>query len=218
MPGLSAITCPSPSLAPKATQICTATYTTTQADRRPGQHLERRYRERNPSDRTAGAGHVGGDRSGDRDAVHRAVQDGQPAHLRCVGHHDHLQLCGHQQRQRDLEWDHRHRPHGRPVRHHLPDHHACSRCVRDVYGHLSHHPGGRRPRPGRQHGVRQGHRCPGRERDRSRHGHRSRHPDARYPAGKDRQRRQFLGRQHRDRLQLSGHQHGQRHTPRPRRV
>jgi uncharacterized repeat protein (TIGR01451 family) len=32
MPGLSAITCPQPTLAPQATEICTATYTTTQAD------------------------------------------------------------------------------------------------------------------------------------------------------------------------------------------
>ena len=32
MPGLSAITCPDTSLAPAATETCTATYTTTQAD------------------------------------------------------------------------------------------------------------------------------------------------------------------------------------------
>ena len=32
MPGLSAVSCPDPTLAPAAAETCTATYTTTQAD------------------------------------------------------------------------------------------------------------------------------------------------------------------------------------------
>ena len=128
MPGLSAINCNGAStLAPGASETCTATYTTTQADVDVG-HLTNSATATADPHRTASQRrrHVDGRCCPDPDHLHH--QDGQhPDVLGARGRND-LQLPGDQHRQRHLEPGDRDRPDVRAVGHRVPLHAARARA------------------------------------------------------------------------------------------
>ncbi len=87
-----------------------------------------------------------------------------------------------------LSGDRRHRPDDRPVGHRLPESPPWRRVPPRRAPRRTHHPGRCGPWSGRQHRSPSGHRFAGRERDRSGHSDRSRHPDARHRPDQERQR------------------------------
>ena len=120
MPGLSAVTCPDPTLAPAASETCTATYTTTQADVDAGGITN--------TGTATGTPPSGPDVTASDSVTVPATQSpsivdrevGQHLQLLGAGHPDHLHLQGDQHRKRDTHLGGRHRPHGRAVGDHLP--------------------------------------------------------------------------------------------------
>ena len=110
MTGLSAVTCPSTTLAPGAAETCTATYTTTQADVDPGGITNTGTATGTPPIGPAGDGDDSRDHPGHPEPVHHGDQVGQRHQLPAAGARHHLQLPGDQHRQRDAQGGRGHRP------------------------------------------------------------------------------------------------------------
>ncbi len=120
MPGLSAISCPQTTLAPPAQEVCTATYTTTQADVDIGSinntGTVSGLTPQNVAVSDTATDHV----PAIPNPAHHLGQVGQPQDLLVRRHADHLQLPGDQHRQLTLDPVERDRPHARTVRDQLP--------------------------------------------------------------------------------------------------
>ena len=123
MPGLSTITCPGTTLAAGRLETCTATYTTTQADVDAGSITNTGTATGTSAQGTVVTDHV-------HSVTIPAVQTPAIALVksaditRLLGrrHPDHLQLQGHQHRQRHPDPVTRDRPDAGPLGHHLPGH------------------------------------------------------------------------------------------------
>ena len=74
MAGLSAVSCPTTTLAPGATETCTATYTTTQTDVDPGAITNTGTATGTAAGRDQGHGHIVGDRPGQPRPGHLLVK------------------------------------------------------------------------------------------------------------------------------------------------
>ena len=150
MSGLSAVNCPNSSLAPGVSETCTATYTTTQADVDRGSIVNTGTAAGTPpnalSPVTATSSATvtaslspcdSGGEDGQRPVVHRRRDL------------DHLQLRGHQHRQRHPDVRARDRSDARPVSRELSEREPGPGRLGDLHRDVHHHPD--RPRSGKRH-------------------------------------------------------------------
>ena len=157
MAGLSAVTCPSTSLAPGASETCTATYTTTQADVDAGSLTN--------TGTATGTPPSGPNVTATSSVTIPAAQS--PA-ISVIKSLDHGQLLGGRTPPSTYSYvvtntgnvtlsaivvndTETHRPARPPLGHHLPRRLPGPGRLRDLHGHLHHHPGRRGQRIGQQH-------------------------------------------------------------------
>ena len=122
MAGLSAITCPATTLAPAATETCTR-----HLHHHPGRPRRRLINNTGTATGTPPTGPESPPPStvtipADQSPASAWSSRPTSASFDAAGTADHLQLPGHQHRQRHPEPGRGHRPDGRPVGHHLPGH------------------------------------------------------------------------------------------------
>ncbi len=145
MSGLSAVTCSLTTLTPGASETCTATYTTTQANVDAGSSQQHRHRSRHVANRDQSHRHLLPRHPRHPDPEHRHGEVGEHQQLLGSRQGGDLQLQGDQHRQRDPHGGRGHRPHGRPFGGYLSEHLAGAERIPDLHGHLHDHPGRRRP-------------------------------------------------------------------------
>ena len=209
MSGLSAITCATTTLAPAATETCTASYTTTQADVDRGSIANTGTATGTPPTGSAVTAQssltIPGTRTptislaktAERDRIHRRRVE------------DHLQLQSDQHRECDPDGGGRDGSHGGPVLDHVSDHDTGPGGSRDLYGHLHDDPGGRGPGPHHQHGHGQRHAPDRSHGDGAVDGDGAGHPDAGHLPHQVGQCQQLCQSRHPDHLQLPGDQYRQ---------
>ena len=211
MSGLSAVTCPSATLAPGASETCTATYTTTQADVDRGSVANTGTAAGTPPTGAPVTRPVLGHRPGGPRARHRPGQNRQLEQFRSRRHAGDLQLPGDQHGQRDVDTRHRDRSHARPLNDRLPELQPGAGGLGDLHGHLHHDPGGRGPNHPDQHRHRDGHSPVGSSGHGIVHPDPAGGPDARHRHREDGEHRLVFGDRCGRDLHLRVDEHRQRH-------